>query len=234
MAARSHAANHHKSGAKKPLHPGWMLAAFALAAVVLAGLMYTPWFKEGAESAAGWAEDLMEANPILGAVAFFVFSALSAMLAFASNAMLIPPANLAWGQPVTFVLLTAGWLAGAIATYYVGRLAHPLLMRMGYGPKLAQYKDFVSARMPFWSVLLICLAVPSEIPGYLLGGAHYPFWKFVVAMGIAEAVYALAMVIMGESLIEAEPGVMLGMAALLIAVAVIAMLVLRKTGKRST
>jgi hypothetical protein len=50
-------------------------------------------------------------------------------------------------------------------------------------------------------------------------------------MGIAEAVYALAMVVMGESLLEAEPGVMLGMAALLIAVAVVAMLVLRKTRK---
>jgi uncharacterized membrane protein YdjX (TVP38/TMEM64 family) len=232
MAAKSPSVHAPRENSKKkPLHPGWMLAGFALAIVALTGLMFTPWFKDIVETAAGWAENLMDANPVLGAIAFFIFSALSAMLAFASSAMLVPPANLAWGKPLTFVLLTTGWLTGAIATYYVGRLAHPLLMRMGYGPKLAQYKKFVSARMPFWAVLLVCVAIPSEIPGYLFGSAHYPFFKFAAAMGIAEAVYALAMVIMGESLIEAEPGVMLGVGAALIVVAVAAMLILRKTQK---
>jgi hypothetical protein len=30
----------------------------------------------------------------------------------------------------------------------------------------------VSKRMRFWTVVLFCIAVPSEIPGYLFGGLH--------------------------------------------------------------
>lgn len=222
-----------KSSTKKPGRPIWVWPVLILGALALAGLLYSPYFKDLVENATHWAEGIMDANPVMGAVIFFLFSALSALLAFASSAVLVPAANLAWGAPVTFLLLWGGWLVGAIAAYGIGRVAHPLLVRLGYGETLAKYEKFVSSRMRFWTVLVLCIAIPSEIPGYLLGGAHYPFLRFLAAMGIAEGLYALGVVIMGDSLMEAEPGVLLAAAGALIAAAAVATLVLRKTKKRA-
>ena len=68
-----------------------------------------------------------------------------------------------------------GWLAGAAAAYGVGRLARPVLVRFGYGDRLAQSQRFAGRHMSFRTVLLLCMAAPSELPGYLCGSAHYPF-----------------------------------------------------------
>ena len=59
----------------------------------------------------------------------------------------------------------------------IENVARPLLVRLGYQETLEKYPQFVSKRMKFWAVLLFCFAVPSEVPGYLFGGLHYPFWK---------------------------------------------------------
>jgi uncharacterized membrane protein YdjX (TVP38/TMEM64 family) len=137
-------------------------------------------------------------------VVFFFFSSISAMLAFVSSAVLVPAANLVWGRLVTFVLLWGGWITGGMFAFLVGRLARPFLMRIGYGEKLEKYREYVSRRTQFWMVLLFCLAIPSEIPGYVLGGARYPFGKFVGAVALAEGVYALALVFAGEKLLTAN------------------------------
>ena len=60
-------------------------------------LSYSDTFRSLLDSITLWAKDLMAANPLMGAVVFFLFSMLSAMLAFASSAALVPPANLVWG-----------------------------------------------------------------------------------------------------------------------------------------
>ena len=52
--------------------------------------------------------------------------------------------------------------------------------------KLAKYRDYVSQRMKFWAVLLFCIAVPSEIPGYLFGSMHYPFRKFLAGVRLQQ------------------------------------------------
>ena len=59
--------------------------------------------------------------------------------------------------------------------------------------------------MKFWQVVLFCVAVPSEIPGYLFGGLHYPFWRFLAAIAIAESIYALGLIVAGDSLVTARP-----------------------------
>ena len=112
---------------------------------------------------------------------FFALSAASAMLAFASTAILVPAATEVWG-PMIFLLLWGGWTAGAIAAYWIGRLARPLVIRMGYKHKLEEYERLVSKHMKLWAALLFCIAVPSEIPGYLFGGMRYSLPKFLVAI----------------------------------------------------
>ena len=76
---------------------------------------------EGLQSALAAVEPGIAAHPRLGAVAFVVFAALSAILAFFSSALLLPAAVYTWGTTVTLVLLWLGWLLGGISTYALGR-----------------------------------------------------------------------------------------------------------------
>lgn len=214
--------------ANKHPHPVRFWVAVGVAILVLVLLLHSATFKGIMDDATGWAEGMMQSHPITGAVVFFLFSALSAMLAFTSSVVLVPPANLVWGKLVTFLLLLAGWVAGAMAAFGIGKLATPMLFRLGYKEKLEKYQQFASKRMKFWVVLVFCLAVPSEIPGYLFGGMKYPFWKFIAAIAIAESIYGVGIIVAGESLLEAEPGVVLIAIGVMAVIAVTAGFVLRR------
>jgi uncharacterized membrane protein YdjX (TVP38/TMEM64 family) len=177
---------------------------------------------------------MMNAHPVLGAVVFFLFAATSAMLAFTSSVVLVPSANLVWGKLITFLLLWGGWIVGAIAAFGIGRVARPLLVRLGYQERLDKYQQFVSKRMKFWTAVLFCIAVPSEIPGYIFGGLRYPFLKFLGAIAIAESIYAFGIVIAGQSLVDAKPFPLLAMIGALIIIGAVARSLLRAVKKRKT
>ena len=194
-----------KAKVKSLIRSPWFWVALVGGAALIAFLAFSPAFKGLVEDMARWVEDVMSSHPLLGALAFFLFSAFSAMIAFASSAMLVPSAIAAWGDVITFLLLWGGWMAGAATAWGIGRLATPLLNRMGYGEKLDAYQKWVGKRMPFWGVLLLCIAVPSELPGYLFGSVRYSFLKFCAAMGIAEAIYAVGVIVVGENLLTEKP-----------------------------
>lgn len=214
--------------AAKKGHAIWFWVVALALALTVAFLVFSPAFQGYVEQATSWAEGVMRSHKVAGAVVFFVMSALSAMLAFATSAVLVPPALEVFGKAVTFLLLWGGWMAGAVAAYAIGRLARPLLVRWGYGKKLEEYQQFVSKGMKFWAVLLLCIAVPSEIPGYLLGGIHYSFTRFLAAMGIAEGIYALTVIIAAERLLDAKPASLIAIGAAVIGFVVGAGFLLRK------
>lgn len=162
---------------------------------------------------------------------FLIFAAISAMLAFTSSVVLVPPANLVWGKLITFLLLWGGWIAGAIAAFGIGNGARPLLIRLGYQNKLGKYQQFAYRRMKFWTTVLFCIAVPSEIPGYVLGGLRYPFLKFLGAIAIAESIYAFGIVMAGQNLVTAKPVPLIVAIAALIIIATSARLLLQKLKK---
>ena len=176
----------------------------------------------------------MNAHPVMGAAVFFFFAAVSAMLAFTSSVVLVPAANLVWGKLITFLLLWGGWIVGAIAAFGIGKVARPLLVRLGYQETLEHYQQFISKRMKFWAVLLFCFAVPSEVPGYVFGGLHYPFWRFFAAIALVEAIYAFGIVIAGENLIAGRPLSVLATVAILIVIGIAARLLLSTLKKRKT
>lgn len=152
-----------------------------------------------------WGEGMMSLNPVLGVVFFFLASSLSALLAFASSLILIPSALLAWGAFGTFFLLWAGWLAGAAIAYMAGsRLVRPLFTWWGGEQKIVHYQQFVSREANFWTVLLFCLAVPSEIPGYVFGILKYPFGRFMAAMAVSEALYAVLALLAAQNLLRRD------------------------------
>jgi uncharacterized membrane protein YdjX (TVP38/TMEM64 family) len=212
----------------------WFWIALGAIALFLTFLLYSPLFKNFVDKANDWATVIMNAHPVIGAAVFFLFAATSAMLAFTSSVVLVPPANLVWGKLITFLLLWGGWIAGAIAAFGIGNVARPLLVRLGYQETLDEYQQFVSKRMKFWTAVLFCIAVPSEIPGYLFGGLRYPFLKFLGAIAIAESIYAFGIVIAGQSLVAAKPFTLLAIVAILIMIGAAARLLLRTLKKRKS
>ena len=211
----------------------WFWIPLALIVLLLTLLLYSPTFRNFVDQATDWAEVLMRAHPLTGAAVFFFFAAASAMLAFTSSVVLVPAANLVWGKFITFLLLWGGWIVGAIAAFGLGNVARPLLVRLGYQETLEHYQQFVSKRMKFWAVLLFCFAVPSEVPGYLFGGLHYPFLKYLAAIAIVESIYAFGIVIAGENLVADKPFSLVATVAILIVIGIAARLVLRKVRRRN-
>ena len=179
--------------------------ALVILVALLVFLAFSAALKDRVDEMAAWTIHFATDFPVLGAVIFVVFGGISAMLAFASSAVLVPPATVVWGKLGTFLLLWVGWTLGAAAAWGIGRSLTPLLFRLGYGRKLVKYQQMVSKEMAFWAVVAFCVAVPSEVPGYLFGSAHYRFWKFIAAVSLAESVYAFALVILGESLVVLKP-----------------------------
>lgn len=78
----------------------------------------------------------------------------------------------------------------------------------------------------------MCFAVPSEILGYLFGSVHYSFLKFLGAIAIAEALYALGVIVAGENLLADRSLPVFIAISILATVALGAALLLRVIKKR--
>jgi uncharacterized membrane protein YdjX (TVP38/TMEM64 family) len=159
---------------------------------------------------------LMQSRPLPGAVLFVLVSALSAMLAFFSSAVLVPVAVQVWGTWGTIGLLWLGWIVGGILAYTVARTAgRRVVARLVKAELLARYDARVSGNAPLGLVILFQLGLPSEIPGYVLGLARYAPQKYLLALAIAELPWAIVTVMLGTTLMERRVSVLiaLGVAA---------------------
>jgi uncharacterized membrane protein YdjX (TVP38/TMEM64 family) len=160
---------------------------------------------------------LIADHPVGGAAAFVALAAVSAMLAFFSSSVLVAPAVYAWGPAATTGLLWTGWLLGGVASYsvarWVGRPAIGLLLRRR---SLGKLEERVGPHTPFYLIFLFQLALPSEIPGLVLGLVRYPLARYLAALALAELPWALGTVLLGESFVERRIGALiaLGVAAL--------------------
>lgn len=160
------------------------------------------------------AETIIAAHPVWGTLFIVVFAAVAAMLAFVSSAVIVPVTVYTWGEPLSMLLLWAGWTLGGICAYGVGRfLGRPVVTFLISGSALARFEDRFSTHAPFGLVLLFQLALPSEVPGYVLGIVRYKFAKFVVALGLAEFPFAVTTVYLGASFVERRMFVLLGVGA---------------------
>lgn len=156
------------------------------------------------------AEPLIAAHPVAGMLLFVLLSALSAMVAFFSAALLVPVAVYSWGQPVTMLLLWLGWLLGGLCAYAIGHaLGRPLLATMGATRLLAFYRERLPGPLPFALVLLLQLALPSEIPGYLFGLLRVRVRVYLAALALAELPFVVGTVLVGESVVEQRGGMLL-------------------------
>jgi uncharacterized membrane protein YdjX (TVP38/TMEM64 family) len=159
-------------------------------------------------------DELINQHPLAGIFTFVALAAVSAMFTFVSIAVVVPAAVFAWGTAATAGLLWLGWILGGVATYTIGKhIGRPVVRSLTAGEALHRLESHVPADAPLWLIVLLQLALPSEIPGYVLGLVRYPIARYVVALGLAELPYTLATVYLGASFVAGHSAVILGVGA---------------------
>lgn len=160
-------------------------------------------FHRVARSAIAIAEPVIQQHAVAGAVIFVLLSAVSAMVVFFSTAVITPVAVDAYGPLTTLLLLWAGWILGALAAYGIGRFLGRRVVTWFLDPrKLHEYEQRAARLVSFRHVLLFQLAVPSEIPGYVLGLSGCRLRTFLAAVALGELPFAIGAVYLGESFLQ--------------------------------
>lgn len=191
-------------------HPPWHCRGplgLLLVGVLLGALLSSDSLHARLQQVLGAAEPVIRAHPLGGGVLFLLLAALSAMLAFFSSALLVPAAVYSWGPGGTILLLWLGWLLGGVAAYGLGRSFGRPLVRSLASRRLSEfYLERLPAQVDLPIVLLVQLALPSELPGYLCGVLRVRFATYVAALALVEAPFAVGAVLLGESLLQREGG----------------------------
>lgn len=170
------------------------------------------------------AEGVVRAHPRAGMFTFVALAAASAILAFFSSAIVVPVGVKAWGEGWTFVLLWTGWLLGGALTYAIGRfLGRGAIRLLVSEERVSFYEQRVGRRVGFPMVLLFQLALPSEIPGYVLGTLRYPFGRFLLALAIAELPFAVGATYLGWTFLRGNYVLLLTVGAAGIAISAAAL-----------
>ncbi|WP_047855679.1 TVP38/TMEM64 family protein [Archangium gephyra] len=158
---------------------------------------------------------VIQAHPFWGAALFILLSAFSAILAFFSSAVLVPVAIHTWGEAVCVLLLWCGWMLGGAGAYVIARAwGRPVVRRLVSNELFGRYEERISQHSSFGLVLLFQLAVPSEIPGYVLGLARYGLRRYLRVLAVAELPYAVGTVYLGSSLLAQRSFVLLALGLL--------------------
>jgi uncharacterized membrane protein YdjX (TVP38/TMEM64 family) len=171
----------------------------------------------------------IERHPTTGALLFVAVAAVSAMFTFVSIAIIVPAAIFSWGEPASLLLLWVGWILGGVGTYGIGRLlGRPAVRWLTTNQALYRFENRVQRDAPLWLVLLLQLALPSEITGYALGIARYPFSRYMLALGLAELPYTFATVYLGASFLQNRSGLVLAIGVCIALLSVMAFYLLRR------
>lgn len=174
------------------------------------------------------AEAFIRAYPFAGVSAFVGFAALSAMLAFVSSAVIVPVGVYVWGKAISLVLLLLGWMLGGAGAYLLGRYFGRALVRAIVSDRILEHVERrLTAAAPFGLVVLFQLALPSEVPGYLLGLMRYDPRRFVAALGLAELPYAAAAIYLGEGFVDRNIRTLMGVGVSIVALSACALALLR-------
>jgi uncharacterized membrane protein YdjX (TVP38/TMEM64 family) len=207
----------------------WRRAVFlALLCIALAALARSADVHRALLEVLEASREVIVARPVSGALLFVLLAAVSAMFAFVSIAVIIPLAVYVWGNPLSLLLLWTGWILGGATAYAVARYLGRPVVRWLTDRTLGRIERYLGPTTPFRFVLLFQLGLPSEIPGYVLGLAKYPFAKFMLALAFAELPYTVATVYLGAGFVSARSGIVLGIGFALAGLSVGAFYLLRR------
>lgn len=191
--------------------PKDLLASFAVIAAVGAVFLYSDTlhanFIRVSEFLGGYALQ----HPISAGMLFIALAAASALLSLFSSAALIPVAIHIWSNEMTLVLLMAGWMAGGIGAYSIGRYAGlPLVRKLVSAERLEHYQAITKERSRFGLVFLFRFLLPAEITGYILGIARYPLGKYLLVTFLSELPFAFIAIYLSRAFVDKNTLVFLG------------------------
>lgn len=179
---------------------------FILAIVLVVAFWGFTFLQDYFEQTAIFLQSYNDIYPSLSILLFISLSALSTMMIFFSTVWLVPMAIALWNAPATALFLLIGWLIGAIFSYFIGRYGgYPIVRKIILPKRLSYYENLMASKLNFWTVFLLRLVLPSEIPGYVLGIIRYPFIKYFSITFLAELPYAIYAVYAIDSIINKNP-----------------------------
>lgn len=165
---------------------------------------------------------IIAAHPVAGPAAFLALSALSAMVGFVTSAVLVPAAVYAWGAVPTMAMLWVGWMLGGLLAHSIAlHFGRPILRWLVPERALLRYERLLQRQPRFSTVLLFQLALPSEIPGYVMGLVRYPASRYLAALAIAELPYAVGTVMLGVGFVERDTTTLIAVSVVGIAMLIV-------------
>jgi uncharacterized membrane protein YdjX (TVP38/TMEM64 family) len=147
----------------------------------------------------------MQQHKILGAFIFILISALAVMFSPLSSVPFVPAAVLIWGKIAALSFLMIGGMIGSAGTYFLGYYAlYPLLKIITSVEIIEFYKKRIANHLSFWMIVLFRLAMPVEIPGYVIGIIKYEFWLYMIATFIVFLPFEALIVYASEAFLKKE------------------------------
>jgi uncharacterized membrane protein YdjX (TVP38/TMEM64 family) len=141
----------------------------------------------------------------------------------------VPVAVYTWGKAVCMLLLWLGWILGGLAAYGVGRsLGLPVVAQLVPAALRVRLEDRLSRQTPFGMVLLFQLALPSEVPGYLLGLARYGLGRYLLILALAELPWAVGTTWLGAGFLARQVPLVLLLGAAGAALTLLLLQILRR------
>lgn len=206
---------HSPGHARHLRHLGWRALVLFIVCAMVALLLSVDSLFAFVQQLLDAAKPLITAHPLSGSLLFVLLSALSAMFAFFSSAVLVPVAVYSWGRAAVIALLWLGWLLGGVCAYGLGRfLGRPLVRTLARTGVVDFYLKQLPAQVDLPIALLIQVALPSEIPGYLFGTLRVRFATYLIALALVELPFAIGTVLLGESFVRREGVWLLGLAVI--------------------
>jgi uncharacterized membrane protein YdjX (TVP38/TMEM64 family) len=161
--------------------------AFWAAALFGAGLL-------AAREFAAPARELLQSHAALGVLAFVATSAIAVLVPVASNLPLVPLAALAWGPWWTALLLLAGWVLGAGASFTIGRRArHWIMRRLPAVRRHADIDRLIDPERRLLSLAILRATFPVDVLSYALGlfSRHTTLAENLASTALGAAPFAL-------------------------------------------
>lgn len=148
-------------------------------------------------------ESIIYQFPTAAMLLFVILAMASAMLAFYSSTILVPIGVYTWGTTGCFILLRIGWILGGILSFGIGyNYGRTVATKLVGDSRFANFNNYIDRHAKFIHILLFQAALPSEVPGYLLGALRYQFSYYLMALAIAELPYAIGTVFLGANFLQ--------------------------------
>jgi len=208
---------------------GFFLLVFALANI----LVYSLTFQEAYTGLIAALEARLQGESVIGPLVFIVLAALGVML---SPFSVVPFSIIAisiWGKGLTLLYVMIGSLLGASVAYVIGAQAiYRLMKRLIPASQIKRYSEVINERSSFLLVELFFLAMPVEVPGYVLGAGKYAYWKFILAAAVAYLPFEALAIYAGDAFLHKDVVVLGTFMALFAALFCIALFTLHQKMRR--